>query len=126
TEPGRVSDVLDLSVLGDPVAVRTAATDAGTVRTAVSTAADDVRRALTTVGSWQGSGGVAYEDRLTAAERDLRELDRRISDLASALTDFAGELDVVRQRMGEARSTAVAGGVRTQGEGLVRPVAPVD
>jgi uncharacterized protein YukE len=121
-----VSDVLDLTVHGDPAAVRTAATDAGTAKRTVGTAADDVRRALTTVGTWRGRGGVAYENRLSGTERDLHELERRIGDLASALTDFAGELDAVRTRMTEARSTGVAGGVRTQGEGLVRPAAPTD
>ena len=121
-----MSDVLDLTIHGDPAAVRAAATDAGTARRAVSTAADDVRRALTTAGAWRGRGGVAYENRLSGTERDLREVERRIGDLASALTDFAGELEVVRARMADARSTGVAGGVRTQGEGLVRPTAPTD
>ena len=86
----------------------------------VATAADDVRRALTTAGSWQGRGGVAYENRLAGTERDLRELDRRICDLRSALTDFAGELDVVMSRMAEARRTGVAGGV-APGRAPVRP-----
>ena len=121
-----MSDLLDLTVHGDPAACRSAATDVGAVRRAVSTAADDVRRALSTAGSWSGRGGVAYENRLSGTGRDLRELDLRLTDLRSALTDFAGELDVVRTRMAEARRTGVTGGVRVQGEGLLRPVAPTD
>ena len=60
-----MSDVLDLTVHGDPAAVRTAATDAGAARRTVAAAADDVRRALTTVGTWRGRGGVAHENRLS-------------------------------------------------------------
>ena len=121
-----MSDVLDLTVHGDPAACRTAASDADAVRKVVATAADDARRALRTAGTWNGRGGIAYENSLTATERDLRELARRISGLGSTLTDFAGELDVVEARMKDARTTGVAGGVRTQGEGLVRPVAATD
>ena len=121
-----MSDVLDLTVHGSSAACRSAAGDLGTVKQTLTTAADDVRRALTTAGTWHGRGGVAYEDRLTSTERDLREVARRCTDLQSALTDFAGELDVVRARMVEARSTGVTGGVGTSGEGLVRPVAVAD
>lgn len=121
-----MSDVLDLAVHGDAAAVRAAATDAGSVRRKVATAADDVRRALTTAGAWRGQGGVAYENRLSGTERDLRELDRCIGGLRSALTDFAGEIDVVTARMAEARRTGVRGGVLPQGNGLLRPVASSD
>ncbi len=121
-----MTDVLDLTVHGDPTACRAAATDADAVRQAVTAAADEARHALRAAGSWTERGGVAFENRLTATERDLRELARRISGLGSSLTDFAGELDVVVARMGQARSTGVAGGVRTQGDDLVRPVALTD
>lgn len=121
-----MSDLLDLAVHGDPAACRTAATDIGTARTAVTTATDDVRRAARTTGTWQGQAGDAFEIRVEAAITDLRELDRRLETLGSSLTDFAGELDVVRSRMAHARSVGVAGGVRTSGDALVRPVAPND
>ncbi len=121
-----MSDLLDLVVHGDPAACRTAATDIGTARTTVTTGVEDVRRAVRTAGTWQGQAGDAFEVRVDAAVKDLRELDKRLESLGSALTDFAGELDVVRSRMAHARSVGVAGGVRTSGESLVRPEAPTD
>ena len=121
-----MSDLLDLVVHGDPAACRTAATDIGTARTTVTTAVDDVRRAARTTGTWHGQAGAAFETRVEAAVKDLRELDRRLEGLGTALTDFAGELDVVRSRMAHARDVGVAGGVRTSGEALVRPQAPAD
>ena len=121
-----MSDLLDLVVHGDPASCRAAATDIGTARTTVTTAVDDVRRAARTTGTWQGTAGAAFETRAEAAVKDLRELDKRLEGLGTALTDFAGELDVVRSRLAQARSVGVAGGVRTSGESLVRPVAPAD
>lgn len=121
-----MSDVLDLVVHGDPAACRTTASDIGAARTTVTTAVDDVRRAARTAGTWQGRAAVGFETRVEAAVKDLRELDRRLETLATSLTDFAGELDVVRSRMAHARSVGVDGGVATSGESLVRPQAPVD
>ena len=119
-----MSDLLDLVVHGDPASCRTAATDVGTTRSTVTRAAGDVRRAATATGTWQGQAGAGFELRVDAVVKDLRELDHRLEGLATALTDFAGELDVVRSRMAHARSVGVAGGVRTSGESLVRPHTP--
>ena len=58
-----MSDVLDLTVHGDPATCRAAATDADAVRKVVASAADDARRAVSTAGSWSGRGGIAYENR---------------------------------------------------------------
>lgn len=121
-----MSDLLDLTVHGDPGACRAASADAADVRSDVTAARDDVRRAQSAVGGWQGRAATSHETRLDTVGRDLRELDRRLDVLESALTDFAGELTVVKARMAHARSVALAGGVRTSGSALVRPVAPVD
>ncbi|CUR56621.1 conserved hypothetical protein [metagenome] len=121
-----MSDLLDLVVHGDPASCRTAATDVGTARSTVTRAAGDVRRAATATGTWQGEAAAGFELRVDAAVKDLRELDHRLEGLTTALTDFAGELDVVRSRMAHARSVGVAGGVRTSGESLVRPQTPTD
>ena len=121
-----MSALLDLVVHGDPASCRTAASDIGTARTTVTRAVGDVRRAATATGAWQGRAAAGFESRVDAAVKDLRELDHRLEVLATALTDFAGELDVVRSRMAHARSVGVDGGVRTSGESLVRPEAPVD
>jgi hypothetical protein len=121
-----VSDLLDLVVHGDATACRAAAADVGTARTTVTRAVEDVRRAATATGAWQGRGAAGFELRVDAAARDLCELDHRLEALGSSLTDFAGELDVVTARMAHARSVGVAGGVRTSGEALVRPAVPAD
>lgn len=121
-----MSDLLDLAVLGDPASCRTAASDIGTARTTVTRAVSDVRRAATATGTWQGRAAAGFELRVDAEVKDLRELDHRLEGLGTALTHFAGELDVVRSRMAHARSVGVAGGVRTSGESLVRPGAPTD
>ncbi|MBL0749817.1 WXG100 family type VII secretion target [Nocardioides baculatus] len=119
-----MSDLLDLVVHGDPASCRTAATDVGTARTTITTAVDDVRRAARTASTWEGRAGIAFETRVEGAVKDLRELDRRLETLGTALTHFAGELTAVESKMAEARSVGVAGGVRTSGESLVRPAAP--
>lgn len=121
-----MSDLLDLVVHGDTTTCRAAAADVAAARTTVTTAVDDVRRAATATGAWQGRAAAGFELRVEAAIRDLRELDHRLEALGSSLTDFAGELDVVTSRMAHARSVGVAGGVRTSGDSLVRPVAPTD
>lgn len=118
-----MSDLLDLTVLGDPAACRTAATDAAGVRTTVSAAEGDLRRAVSAAASWQGRAGASFETRAEAAGRDLAELGDRIRGLERALEDFAGELTAVASRMAQARSAGVAGGVAVSGESLVRPLA---
>lgn len=119
-----MSDVLDLTVHGDPAACRHAAAAAGDVRAAVTRVEGQVRHAATSTGSWQGRAAAAFEARADRARRDLRGLDDRIGALERALGDFAGELTTVETRMADARRVAVAGGVGVTPTGLVRPVAP--
>ena len=121
-----MSNVLDLVVHGDPGSCRAAASETAGVRGTVATAADDVRRALSATGSWRGLAATSCEGRLETVGRDLRELDRRLDTLGSALTDFAGELSVVRSRMAQARDVGVGAGVGISGDSLIRPVAPLD
>jgi hypothetical protein len=121
-----MSDVLELTVHGDPAACRAAADDAAGVRALVAQAEGKVRGAVSAAGAWQGRAGAGFETRAEAAGRDLRELDDRIGSLERALGDFAGELAAVESRMAEARRTALAGGVSSAGETLLRPVAPAE
>lgn len=121
-----MSDLLDLVVHGDAAACRTAAADAGAVRVTVATATDDVRRAASTTDTWRGRAATRFEVRVDTICRDLRELDQRLETLESALTDFAGELAVVKTQMTQARSVGLAGGVAERGGSLVRPQAPAD
>ena len=119
-----MSAVLDLKVHGDPGACQAAAGEVSGVRTVVTTAGADVRRAGSAAGDWRGQAGVAFETSLDGLGKDLRELDRRLGFLGSALTDFAGELQVVKTRMANARNVGVSGGVRASGDTLIRPEEP--
>lgn len=121
-----MSDVLDLTVHGDPAACRSAAADAGDVRRVVAGSEDQVRTALTAAASWQGRAGAAFEMRADQVGRDLHRLDERIGILERALGDIAGELTAVETSMAQARRVAVAGGVTASGETLLRPAAPDD
>jgi hypothetical protein len=120
-----MSNLLDLTVHGDPGACRRAADDLRDARCTANGAITDVGAAVRAAGTWHGLAGVAFEDRVTILRRDLVRLDKRLGILNRALLDFAGELGVVRARMAKARRIAVAGGVLTCGDLLVRPVAPV-
>jgi hypothetical protein len=119
-----MSDVLDLKVYGDPAACRSAAADATGVRSTVATAERQVGQARASAGRWRGQAGAAFERRVDRASRDLRELDDRIELAEQALSDFAGELTVVKDRMSQARSVATAGGCTVTGDTVQRPVAP--
>jgi hypothetical protein len=79
-----------------------------------------------TTGTWDGRAAAGFEARTDAVVKDLRELDSRLETLGTTLTDFAGELDVVRSKMAHARSVGVAGGVSTSGDALVRPLQTSD
>ena len=119
-----MSDVLDTRVYGEPAACTAAAAAAGRVRGAVTDAASEAGKARSLASSWQGQAGAAFEARVDAATKDLARLGDRVEALESALSDFAGELTVVEERMAHARSVASAGGVSVTGTDVHRPVAP--
>ena len=119
-----MSDLLDTQVYGDPAACSAAAGAVGGVRTAVSDAESEAGKARSLASSWRGQAGAAFEARLDATIKDLAGLGERLTAMESALSDFAGELTVVRGRMAHARAVASAGGVSVTGTDVHRPVAP--
>lgn len=119
-----MSGVLETEVFGDPASCTTAATACGTVKTALDDAATQVDNARSLAGSWRGMAGAAFEGRVSDTSRDLRELGTRVQALQTALSDFAGELTVVQDRMQQARTVASAGGVQINGTQIIQPDAP--
>ncbi len=119
-----MSDVLETKVHGEPSTCTETASKAGEVRRTITQTVSRVERARSLAGSWEGYAGDSFENRVTTTARDLKDLDDRVDALQQALTDFAGELTVVKERMAEARQVASAGGVAVSGTQIHRPVAP--
>ncbi|GAA1136605.1 hypothetical protein [Nocardioides aquiterrae] len=119
-----MSGLLDTKVYGDPGACTAAASAAATVSGAVQDAETAGTRARSLAGRWQGQTGRAFEAQVDATIRDLAKVADRLTALGDGLTDFAGELTVVQERMAHARSVAAAGGVAVSGTDVHRPVAP--
>ncbi|MEP9363999.1 hypothetical protein ABLE68_13605 [Nocardioides sp. CN2-186] len=119
-----MSDVLETQVYGDPGACTTAATQAGTADTAIGDAESSLGTARSLAGSWHGQAGAAFEGQVEATSKDAAELSTRVKAIQTALTDFAGELTVVQERMAHARSVASAAGVSVNGTQIVAPTAP--
>ena len=117
-------DVLDTQVHGDPGACTAAASAAATVGTAIHDAEGAATRARSLAGRWQGQAGAAFEAQVGTTIGDLARLAGRVTAIGDGLTDFAGELTVVRDRMAHARSVAAAGGVVVTGTDVHRPVPP--
>jgi hypothetical protein len=119
-----VSDVLETLVYGDPATCTAAATSAGSARTALADSESALGTARSLAGSWHGQAGAAFESSVEATSRDVHGVSTRIQALESALTDFAGELTVVQERMEQARQVAAAGGVTVSGSQILQPTAP--
>lgn len=119
-----MSGVLDTRVYGDPAACSAAAGAVGGVRTAVSDAESEAGKARSLASSWSGRAGAAFQARVETTVKDLAGLGERLAAMESALSDFAGELTVVRDRMAHARAVAGAAGVGVSGTDVHRPVAP--
>src|ERR1700709_2402362 len=110
-----MSDVLETQVYGDPGSCTSAATQAGTVDTALTDAESSLGTARSLAGSWHGQAGAPFEGQVEATTKDASELATRVKPIQTALTDYAGELTVVQERMTHARSVASAGGVAVNG-----------
>lgn len=120
-----MSDVLDTRVHGDPAACTAAASSAAGVRTAIADAETSARSARSqAAGSWSGQAGAAFETRVDALIDDLQTLSDRVEVIEDALTDFAGELTVVQDRMASARASAAAGGIAVNGTDVIAPTPP--
>ena len=117
-----MSGDLDLTVPGDPAACRVAGTDLAGVATALGSTSSSLSGLVGRAGlAWTGVSGDAFVNRLNTTRKDVDELTDRVGPLGRALESFAGELDLVRSSMADARATATAGGLRVSGETVLRP-----
>jgi uncharacterized protein YukE len=116
--------VLETEVYGEPASCTDTASQAGTVDTALGDAGSSLRSARALAGSWQGQAGAAFEGQVEDTTKDAHVLATRVQAIQAALTDFAGELTVVKDRMAQARQVAAGGGVAVNGTQIVQPTAP--
>lgn len=119
-----MSDLLETEVYGDPGSCTSAATQAGGVDTALGDADSSLGNARSLAASWHGRAGAAFESQVETTSKDAHELATRVQAIQTALSDFAGELTVVKDRMAQARQVAAAGGVAVNGTQIVAPTAP--
>ena len=117
-----MSVTLDLTVPGDPSACRSAATElAGVTTTLGGTSAELSGLVGRAARAWTGVGADAFVERLDTTRKNVDELTDRLEALGRAVESFAGELDVVRCAMADARATAVAGDLVVRSQTVLRP-----
>ena len=118
---------VDTRVDGDPAACRAAAGRAREAYAALGTAEDKVGDARTTAGgSWHGEGGKAFYDSAATTGGYMADVAGKMRAVGTALTDFAGELDVVKSQMTDAHNVAVASGLTVAGTQIQMPAAGAD
>ena len=111
--------MIELRVYGDPAACRAAAEEGARVAKVVDDNAATLRR--TTCDSWTGAAANGYRRQIADASAALADIGGRITPACRALEDFAGELEVVRNRMAEVRSIAGAAGLTVSGDVVYPP-----
>lgn len=109
---------------GDPAACRRAAASVGLAAEALAKAESEVDSIRAAASFWHGDAGEACRQELKATAVDAAELGSLAGAAERALTDFAGELDVVRAALENARGIAVAGGLSVVGDTIARPGDP--
>ncbi len=116
---------LDTHVEGDSTACLSAADRARDAHRALSDAEESAHGARSTAAvSWHGDAGEAFSDGVTTASGYLADVAGKMRAINAALTDFAGELDVVKSRMADAREVAVSSGLTVVGTQIQMPAAP--
>jgi hypothetical protein len=113
--------MIELTVYGDPAALRTAA-DAG--RSAVGEleqCSGCIRRA--DCGSWTGAAAETYRDNMRDASTALTDLADRIEPACRALDDLAGTIAAVKSELASARDVAAAAGLTVTAEAVQPPSA---
>ncbi len=117
-----MTGVLETRVDGDPSACRSAAATALDAHRALGDAEDKVGDARVTAGdSWHGGGGTAFYANVTTTNGYVSDVAGKMQAVSTALTDFAGELDVVTSNMAGARETAIASGLAVTGTQIKMP-----
>ena len=116
---------LETRVDGDANSCRTAAGNARDAHRALCDAETGVHDARFTAGdSWHGDGGKAFRASATTAGQYISDVAAKMHAVSAALTDFAGELDVVKSQMADARSAAAASGLTVVGTQIQLPTGP--
>jgi len=120
-----VTATLETRVDGDANSCRTAAGNARDAYKALCDAETGVHDARFTAGdSWHGDGGRAFRAGATTAGQYISDVAAKMHAVSAALTDFAGELDVVKSQMADARSAAAASGLTVVGTQIQLPTGP--
>lgn len=113
--------MIDLTVYGDPAALRTAA-DAGRLAAGeLEQCSASVRRA--DCGSWTGAAGDAYRTDMHDTSTALTALADRIEPACRALDDLAGTIAAVKAELASARDVAAAAGLAVSAEAVQPPAA---
>lgn len=108
---------IELKVHGVPSACREAAGQVDDVKTAV----DEVASTLTScrsrsVGAWEGGAAASFLMTVGDLVQGCDDIAGTLTDVSSALANFAGALTQVEAAMDEARSIAAAGGCTITGD----------
>jgi uncharacterized protein YukE len=117
-----VTATLETRVDGDPSACRATAGRARDAHRSLCDAESSVHDARFTAGdSWHGDGGRAFHASATTAGQYISDVAAKVQAVSTALTDFAGELDVVKSQMADARGAAAASGLMVVGTQIQMP-----
>jgi hypothetical protein len=117
-----VTGVLETRVDGDPAACLAAAGRARDAHKALGDAENKVGDARVAAGGgWRGQGGRAFSDSAATTSGYLSDVAGKLRAVDAALTDFAGELGVVKSKMADARNLAASGGLAVVGTQIQMP-----
>ncbi|MGH3412270.1 MAG: putative T7SS-secreted protein [Marmoricola sp.] len=95
--------MIELTVYGDPAACSSASSRANDGATALGDAETDLDNIRGSASFWDGDAGDALRDKVKTTAGEASELQSRVRKASRALSDFAGELKVVKSAMGHAR-----------------------
>lgn len=111
--------MIELTVYGDPAACRSAAQSGLRIARSVEEFAATAGR--TTCDSWTGLAGEGFRSAASGVDRALSDIADRLRPACRALEDVAGEIEVVKSRLGEARSIAAGAGLSLSGDTIHPP-----
>lgn len=116
---------LETRVDGDSAACLSTAGGARDAHRALGDSEDGLHGARSTAASsWHGDAGEAFFTSVATTSGYLADVAGKMQAVHAALTDFAGELDVVKSTMANARNVAVANGLTVVGTQIQMPAAP--
>jgi hypothetical protein len=120
-----VTEFLETYVEGDATTCLSAAGGVRDAQRALDDAEDGVHNArFRAADLWHGDAGEAFYDNATTTSRHMASVAGKMHAVNVALTDFAGELEVVRSKMADARGIALANGLAVDGSQIRMPASP--